>query len=330
MSDETGHDSETSYRDDGFDHRIRRSMAGLGAGAAQVAHPATGADIRRRATRRRQVLATGALSAALIVGGGAVVATNVLDRPGAGTTVVPGDSQSASPTATTAPAPEPTGTSPATSPSAEAPTTSALPTSEPPPPTDPPPADPPPTEIPPGFTLPHEGEQSEDVDTTDWETVEGLATPWDVGVCGVDLYDGDEARTDFRRVSQSGPEFYDSHALAVYADAEVAVGVMAAMRTAIAGCIDHPLGESSFISWDLRAVEIGGEAFVAVSTVRDAAGNPQFGGAHYAVARLGTAIYLTSVGGESFASVDDEVSRALVERLRDFVPTMCVFTVAGC
>lgn len=323
MSDETGHYDGTAADEGAFDDRIRRSLAGLGAGAAGIANPSTGAHIRRRAGRRRQALAAGALSAAVLVGGGAVAVSNVLDRPGDGTIVLPGDTPSApttdTPTAPSAPPPSSSATSAPTG----APTTSAPPSSEPPPP------DPPPTEIPPGFTLPHEGEQSDDVDVTDWETVEGLSTAWDMKVCDVSLYAGDESRTDFRKVSRSGPEFYDSHSLAVYGDAEVAVGVMAAMRTAIAGCIDQPVGES-FLSWDLRAVDVGGEAFVAVSTVRDAAGNPQFGGSHFAAVRLGTAVYLINAAGESFPSVDDGVSDALVQSLEDFVPKMCVFTVAGC
>lgn len=316
MSDDRGHG------DDAFDDRIRRSMGSLGAGAAQAARASTGAEIRHRATRRRQALAAGTLTAALIIGGGAVAASNVLDRTGVGTIVVPADPPSATTPATPGPAPTPT----------EPPTpTPDEPTSTPPPTSETPRANPVPTEIPASFTLPHEGEASQfPPDVSDWETVGELTTPWDMTVCGVDLFDGDEARTDFRKVSQNGPEFYDSHSLAVYDDAEVAVGVMASMRAAIDGCVDEPILDGKTISFELRAVDAGGEAFVAVAIVTNADGIEEIGGGHWAVARLGTAIYLTTFGGESFPSIDDGTTSMLEQQLRDFVPQLCAFTVAGC
>ncbi len=46
--------------------------------------------------------------------------------------------------------------------------------------------------------------------------------------------------------------------------------------------------------------------------------------------RVGNAIFLTTTSGEDTPRLEDETQATLTQRLADFVPQMCIFTVAGC
>lgn len=311
--------------DDGeFGDRVRQSLSHLGAGAAELATPAPAAQIRDRARRRRQLVAAGTITAVLTVGGGAVLLGDLLPRSGTEPIVAPGATTSISISAGTTPtasaSPVPSSTASATPP----------PSTTPPPTASPSPTGQPATEIPAGFTLPHEGETSDDPEFSDWETTEDLKAPWPWSVCGVDRYDGDAARTDHRQVARSGPETTEANVLAVWGDAEQAVDLMAQLRTAIQACVDD-VGESGFVTtWELRELDVGGESFIAVSTSTDPTGEPASGGDQVGVVRVGTAVYATYVFADGRPAVDDQLAAEMEAELADMASVMCVFTVAGC
>ena len=102
---------------------------------------------RRTHLRRRTALTAASALAAVVVAGGTVLA---LDGPSTSAPVAPTTTEPA-PTATAAPTPS---TTPPTTPSTTSQTAPGAVV---------------PTTIPAGFLLPHEGEQSEDPDVTDWE-----------------------------------------------------------------------------------------------------------------------------------------------------------------
>lgn len=309
----------------GFDDRVRASMGSLAAQAADRATPLSAAEVRRRANRRRSVALGAAVTVAAVVGGGAFLFLGPLGDDGVEPVVAPSPSSAPTPTPTTSATPSepsPTQTTPTPRPTSETPSPTPTPTDEPPGSGA--------TEIPAGFTLPNEGDTSDDPEFSDWETTEDLDTPWPWTVCGVDAYEGDATRTDFRQVARGGPEATAANALAVYADAEVGVEIMAAMRAAVEGCVDD-VSDSGFVeSWEMRELGVGGESFLAASTSTSPDGAPASGGHQVAVVRVGNAIYATYVFADGRPTVDDALAAELEAAVTDFAPQLCVFTVAGC
>lgn len=311
----------------GFEDRVRRELGDLAAHAAERADPPSAGQVRHRGERRRLVSIAAAATGVAVLGAGVLLYAGPLTDDGVAPVVAP--SESSSPTATPSPpAPPP----PPPPPTTEVPTTPASPA--PSSPSTPPPSatapEYPATEIPAGFALPNEGDENGDPEFSDWETVEQLDTPWAWTVCGVDAYEGDAARTDFRQVAMGGPEATAANALAVYADAEVAVEVMAAMRAAIEEC-DEDASNSGFVTrWQLRVLAVGGQSFLAASTSTAPSGDPASGGHQVAVVRLGSAIYATYVFADGRPTVSDALAAELEAALIEFTPELCVFTVAGC
>lgn len=311
----------------GFDDRVRRSMGQLASSAADRANPLPAAEVRRRADRRRNAALAAAATAVIVVGGGVLLFLGPLADDGVEPVVAPSPSSSPTPMPTTSATPsEP-------SPTQTTPTPTPRPTTETPSPTPTPTEEPPEsgaTEIPAGFTIPNEGDTSDDPEFSDWETTEDLGTPWPWTVCGADMYDGDAARTDFRQVASGGPEATAANALAVYGDAEVAVEIMAAMRATVQGCVDDE-NESGFVeTWAMRELGAGGESFLAASTSTSPDGGPASGGHQVAVVRVGNAIYATYVFADGRPTVDDALAGQLEAALADVAPELCIFTVAGC
>lgn len=309
----------------GFDDRVRASMGSLAAHAADRATPLSAAEVRRRANRRRSVAVGAAVTAVAVIGGGTFLFLGPLGDDGIEPVVAPNPSSSPTPTPTTSAAPSepaPTQTTPLPTPTTQTPSPTPTPTAEQP--------ESGAVEIPAGFTLPNEGETSDDPDFSDWEMTEGLDTPWPWAVCGVDAYDGDATRTDFRQVASGGPEATAANALAVYADAEVGVEIMAAMRAAVGACVDDVSDSGLVETWAMRELGVGGESFLAASTSTSPDGAPASGGHQVAVVRVGNAIYATYVFADGRPAVDDALAAELEAAVTDFAPQLCVFTVAGC
>lgn len=191
---------------DRFDDRIRRVLGDIGSSASERVTAPPAAGIRRRAQRRRQVVVAGVITAVVVFGGSGVLLADVLDSSSIGPVAPPTSSPSRTePEATETPsAPPPS--NPPTVPNGLPTSPSALP--PPPPPTVGPwPAGDPATVIPAGLKLPHEDEiNGGGEEFTDWVTTDELDTRWPWAPCGVDVYDGDELRTDRRQVAMSGVE----------------------------------------------------------------------------------------------------------------------------
>lgn len=279
----------------GFDDRLRRSLHDTAASAERRASAPPVSQVHRRARDRRHGMAAGLTFAVVaILGGGTVLVTGAFGDDG--NSVANAPSQSPSESVTTAPTTPPT----------------------PPPPTSGA------TEIPDDFTLPDElaygMETAEEVLTADWPA----------NVCGNVSYRGDTGRTDFRSVSASGLESDYTNALAVYGLAETAVEVVADMRIGVESCLNHELPSGFTESWEIRPMGIGGESFIAASTMTTPEGDSASGGQLFAVTRVGNAIYVTYQFADGRPSVDNNQAAEVEAALADFAPRMCVFTVAGC
>ena len=314
-----------------YDEELRRRLTAAAHSAAGRTHLPDPSALRRQARRRQVGVAVLTSAAVAAVVTAVVVVANPTDPTGAGPAATSSPTETGPPSPTLDPTtPEPSG--PTTTPSQ--PTSSPAPSPTSPPPTDLPVR--PVTEIPAGFQLPHEGEPSDDPDITDWITTEPLATPWELPLlCNQEpgeLMPTDAARTDFRQVKRTGPELGDTYQLAVYPSAAEAVAVMGEVRDAVRAC---PGGENPFlpagtVRTDMAETGMGGESLSVVSSVWTADGQPAIGGGRAAMTRVGNAIFLTATSGEDSPRLEDEPQARLTQRLADFVPQMCVFTVAGC
>ena len=311
-----------------YDEELRRRLTAAAHSAAGRTHLPDPSALRRQARRRQVGVAVLTSAAVAAVVTAVVVVANPTDPTGAGPAATSSPTETGPPSPTLDPTtPEPSG--PTTTPSQ--PTSSPAPS---PPPTDLPVR--PVTEIPAGFRLPHEGEPSDDPDITDWITTETLATPWELPLlCNQEpgeLMPTDAARTDFRQVKRTGPELGDTYQLAVYPSAAEAVAVMGEVRDAVRAC---PGGENPFlpagtVRTEMAETGMGGESLSVVSSVWTADGQPAIGGGRAAMTRVGNAIFLTTTSGEDTPRLEDETQATLTQRLADFVPQMCIFTVAGC
>ena len=250
-----------------------------------------------------------------MVAGGTVLA---LDRSGTSAPVAPTTTEQA-PTATAAPTPS---TTPSTTPPVSSETAPGAVV---------------PTAVPAGFLLPHEGEQSQDPDVTDWaELPEALSLPaCEEGLANIDL-PIDTPPTDERWIGQNGPEYSRTIGLQVFASADDAAGNLAALTALAEDCLRLRSGGSPItVAEDLPGSWGQGSLWVESYRAEGAETGDDFGlGGTYTLAvRVGNAIAVSQGYGEVAPAVDGpdaEVVADLRGPLDQLAPRLCVFTAAGC
>jgi hypothetical protein len=160
--------------------------------------------------------------------------------------------------------------------------------------------------------LPDEGERSPSSETTDWATENGTDRTWLLDPCSPTAYPTDAARTGFKTVSRTGPEFSEARQLAAYPSPEVATEAVEGFRRALTACSTGTTPDGSRWEWVTREEPgLGDDGLLAASTV----GGPGFSpaGDRVAVTRVGSTVFLAFSSGESSAAeIDgaaDEVRR---------------------
>jgi hypothetical protein len=294
---------------------FEQQLQGMAADAARRSQLHSGAEIRRRAARRRsmQVAASGVATVLVVVGVWAVAAPGSDDAA-----VVP-----AGPSERTSTAPQQSdGTSPSQ------PDDSTEPPESPPTPGDnPTPGETTGLEPGPGdwvttlpdylpLVLPHWGATSEFEEESDWGPLE-TTDSWLMVPCeDAPGYASDVTRTAHVAIIQTGIELARAEQIAVYPSDVEAIQAMVELRRALVDCAETTI-ESEFDDtyresfWDYAdAIDVTSagalapdEAFQSWNWNRtyDQQGNPVYGlgGGFFTVTRVGNAIFLSMSDGET-------------------------------
>jgi hypothetical protein len=123
-----------------------------------------------------------------------------------------------------------------------------------------------------------------------------------------------------------GPEYGDTRELRTYPSADDAVRQMQRLRAAVADC---PRGVSSDPTtasiWRTQTVDTGYDSFAATQTYEQG-----LGGGVWVFTRVGRSILALAEGGEFSSETVQVRLPAMVDRTKQIVPSMCLFTDAGC
>ena len=184
-----------------------------------------------------------------------------------------------------------------------------------------------PTSFPLGRGLPEPGG-----DNAPRETSDALDTPWTLAPCGSAESATDAGRVDFRTLVQPIPAAGHVRQLGLYADADAAHAVIEDFLRRLNECPTvtvpdgGPVGDAT-VRWQRRPLAAGEEAFVAIATHE---GSVQ--ASHYAVVRVGNAVYAQTYDGEFAGAPEgaDAADRRARPVARRMAARMCVFAAAPC
>jgi len=138
--------------------------------------------------------------------------------------------------------------------------------------------------------------------------------------CGGEAFDvGSQDQLFFQVI---GPEYGDTRELRTYPSADEAVRQMEKLRAAVAAC-PHDPGPAA--TWRTRAVDTGYDSFAVAETYDEG-----FGGGVWLFTRVGRSILALVVGGEYATDNVWDALPPVLDRTSRIVPSMCLFTEAGC
>ena len=184
-----------------------------------------------------------------------------------------------------------------------------------------------PADFPLGQGLPPEGGDNEPRQTS-----EALDEPWTLDLCGTTASSTDAGRVAFRSVVQPIPAAGHTRQLGLYPDADAAHAVLEDFRTRLADCPTvtipdgGPVGDAT-VRWETRPFAAGEDALVATAIYEDSVF-----ASHYAVVRVGNAVYAQTYDGEfggapEGADTVDKRARPTAQRM---AARMCAFAASPC
>jgi hypothetical protein len=184
-----------------------------------------------------------------------------------------------------------------------------------------------PAEFPLAQDLPAPGGDNEPRQTSD-----ARDTPWTLDLCGARASATDATRVAFRSVVQPIPAAGHTRQLGLYADAGAAHAVLEDFRGRLADCPTvtipdgGPVGDAT-VRWETRPFGAGEEALIAIAVSQDAVF-----ASHYAVVRVGNAVYAQTYDGEFGGAPGgaEAVDRRARPTARRVAARMCLFAASPC